>query len=165
MLERWSLQVGFDPTNRSGTGGNVGEVLTLASDIAWMGWSWDLCSHATCIEAAPGDTTIQDFNVRLCAGSPLPEVEPDSIKFGSLSCGHTNMGLRAIAAGVASECPILSEDGHFSIGRLKTRDFEFYKAVTQGLHWKVLRWTVRRDYPKALDVLQAMVPLLAAPPS
>lgn len=151
-------QVGFDTANRSGAGGNVAEVGLLASDIACLGFSWDAVSHAICVEETPGSRAIEHFNRKLCEGSALAPVLPDSIRFGSLACGHTNMGLRAIAAGCPSECSILSEDGRFSLQKLQARDPEYAKAVTQGLHWKVLRWVVRREFPQALDIIQAWPP-------
>ena len=150
-------QVGFDPSNRSGLGGNTGEVLLLAADIAEVGWSWAATSHAVCIEVSPGDVEVERFNAKLCDGTGLAPVEQDSIKFGSLSCGHTNMGLRAIAAGVPSSDPLLSADGRMCLSRLDRTDAEYAKAVRQGLRWKVLRHSVRSRYPKVLDIIQAGV--------
>ena len=126
----------------------------MASDIVHIGWSWQATSHAICVQVPPGDKTVEDFNRRLCQGSGLAPVLPDSIQFGSLACGHTNMALRAIAAGVPSSYPLLSEDGKLSLDRLRRRDPEFAKAVEKGLRWKVLRHEVRVMFPKALDIIQ-----------
>ena len=131
------------------------EVILLASEIAFHGFSWDACKHAVCVETEPGNTDVEDFNRRFCQDAVgLAPVEKDSIRFGSLSCGHTNMGLRAIAAGMPSECALLSEGGQFSLHKLALRDTEYAKAVTTGLRWKVLRWTVRRDFPRVLGIIQ-----------
>ena len=146
-------QCGFDPENRGGEGGNPQEVLLLASDIAFVGWSWLETRHAICCEVKPGDKTVEHFNRDLCEGSGLAPVEEDSIRFGSLSCGHTNMGLRAIAASVPSDCPLLGEGGALSLGKLRVRDPEYAKAVVQGLHWKVLRWEVRERFPEAMRIV------------
>ena len=135
-------------------GGNVQEVLLLASDIAFLGWSWQQTSHAICCEVPPGSREVEIFNAKLCKDVGLPEVEPHSVKFGSLSCGHTNMGLRAIAASAPSDCPLLSVGGKLSLDRLRGRDPEFALAVERGLKWKVLRWEIREQFPKALDVIQ-----------
>ena len=89
-------QVGFDPVNRDGEGGNAQEVLLLATDIAFVGWSWQETRHAMCVEILPGDLAVENFNRQLCDGVGLAPVELHSIRFGSLSCGHTNMALRAI---------------------------------------------------------------------
>ena len=148
-------QVAWDPINRDGEGGNPLEVLLLASDIAYVGWSWNECAHATCCEVPVGDKTIETFNQRLCAGSGLAPVEEDSIQFGSLSCGHTNQALRAIAAEVPSDCPLLSRDGRMSLAKLSERDKHYAEAVQLGLPWKVVRRFVREKFPRALEILQA----------
>ena len=93
--------VGFDPSNRDNTGGNTQEVFLLMSDIAMVGWSWNEVQHALCVEVIPGDPTVEDFNRMLVASTPLAPVEAGTIHFGSLSCGHTNYGLRCLDAGVA----------------------------------------------------------------
>ena len=72
----------------------------MARDIAFVGWSWAEVSHALCVEVLPGDASVEEFNRTLCDGCGLAPVGQHSIRFGSLSCGHTNMGLRAIAAAV-----------------------------------------------------------------
>lgn len=148
-------QVGFDPANRDGQGGSALGVLSLAHDIAMVGWSWEQVSHALCVEVTPGDTSVEDFNRKLCADSGLAPVSPNTIAFGSLACGHTNMGLRAIAAGMPSEDPLLAEDGRLSTDKISKRDAEFGKAVREGLRWHVLSHEVRTRFAAALPVLQA----------
>jgi hypothetical protein len=119
------------------------------------GFSAAEAAHAICCEELPGSKSIEEFNRRLCEGSGLPPVEQDSIAYGSLACGHTNMALRAIAASVPSDCPLLSHAGHMSLEQLRTRDTTYATAVEQGLKWTVLKHAVRRDYPRALDIIQA----------
>ena len=151
-----SRQVGFDPVNRDGEGGNAQEVHLLASDIAFVGWSWKETTHAVCVEVEPGTKDVEVFNRLLCAGVDLAPVEENSIHFGSLSCGHTSMGLRAIAAAMPSTCALLSENGRLSLTKLLIKDPEYAKAVTRGLRWNVIRWPVRARYPKALPIIQAV---------
>jgi hypothetical protein len=147
-------QVGFDPCNRDGAGGNAKEVLALASEIAHLGWSWPATAHAVCIEELPGSKHVEEFNRKFAEGTGLAAVEPDSIRFGSLSCGHTNWALRCISAGVPSTCPALSEDGRLSLAKLEVKDPDYATAVKTGLKWLVLRADVRTRYPKALNILQ-----------
>ena len=127
----------------------------LASDIAFIGWSWPATAHALCVEIQPNDLTVENFNMELVAGTDLAPVEKNSLHFGSLACGHTNCALRAIAAGGPSSCPLLSEDGRYSLEKLQRRDPAFAEAVRQGLKWKVLSWRVRVEFPRALVVMQA----------
>ena len=149
------LQVGFHPANRDGLGGTVQGVLSLAHDIAFVGWSWAEVAHALCVEVAVGDASVESFNRTLCDGCGLAPVGMNTIRFGSLSCGHTNMGLRAIAAAVPSDDELLSENGRLSVERLAKRDPEYAKAVQGGLRWQVLRPAVAAAFPDALPILQA----------
>ena len=147
--------VGVDPANRASEGVNTIEVGLLAGDIAEVGWSWAACAHATCIEQAPNDSSIEEFNVALASGSALAPVEPGSIRFGSLACSHTNMALRAIAAGCASNNALISDGKNFSLPRVEQRDPEFARAVRVGLSWRVYSWKVRDLYPEVPGIVQA----------
>ena len=146
--------VGVDVCNRHGQGLNPLEVFVLANEIAELGWSWAQTRHATCVEVLPGDLTTERFNATVVEGTGLPPPEPHSIKYGSLSGGHTNYVLRCIAAGVASDDPLLSDGGRMSLTKLQGRDPTFGTAVCQGLTWRVLVWQVRILYPAVLDIIQ-----------
>ena len=98
--------VGIDISNRGGQGVSTLEVALLANDIVEDGWSWAMVKHATCIEERPGASDIGDFNAKLVAGSDLAPVQKDEIRYGSLSCGHTNQILRAMQASMPSKIPL-----------------------------------------------------------
>ena len=151
-------QVGWDTLNRHGEGGSPQAVFTLMERIAATGWSWDKCRHATCIEAVPGDHTLEEFNERLCRDTGLAPVEPHSLRFGSLSAGHTNMGLRALAAKMPSTAPFLSDGERFCVDTLRKHDELFAEAVEKGLRWKVLKHEVRQLFPAALTIIQVLRP-------
>ena len=146
--------VGFDIANRNGEGGNAQEVVKLASDIAYLGWAWSATAHALCVEVTPGDPTIEEFNRALSQGLGMAPVDGDSIRYGSLSCGHTNYVLRCIGASMPSTCPLLSQDGRYSLALLAERDPQYADAVREGLRWRTLSWKVRALYPKALHIMQ-----------
>ena len=148
-------QVGLDPSNRDSMGVNAKEVHRLMGEIATVGWSWPATAHAVCCEAKPQDTSLQEYNGMLVKGLDLAPVLPNTIAFGSLSCGHTNMALRCLGAAVPSSCPMLSEGGKLDLDKLCRRDPEFAKAATTGLKWKVLRHVVRERYPPVLSIIQA----------
>jgi hypothetical protein len=86
---------------------------------------------------------------------PMAPVERYSIKYGTLACGHTNQGMRCIKASVASTCPLLSEDGVYSLRAVEGRDPLMAKVVREGMQWDVLKWQVRLLYPGSFAVLQA----------
>ena len=158
LLKRYTLppsMVGVDVSNRGGGGVNALEVNLLASDICEVGWSWDACRHASCIEEKPGSSLIFDFNKRHFSETGLAPVVEGSLRFGSLSCSHTQQALRAIGAGCASPDPLMARNGHYCLEKLKARDSLYADAVQEGLRWKVLSWQVREMYPRVPDFIQA----------
>ena len=148
-------QVGFDPANRHGEGGNAAAVHSLMEMIATAGWSWAACNHAMCVQVLPGDSSVEEYNRALAFGTELAPVERDSIRFGSLSAGHTNMGLRAIAAGMPCADGRLGEHGCYNVEVVRRHDAKFADAVQKGLRWKVLKSRVRVLFPEAMDIFQA----------
>ena len=146
--------VGVDIVNRGGQGVSMLEVALLANDIVEDGWSWAMVAHATCIEERPGASVIQEFNEKIVAGTDLAPVEHDSIRYGSLSCGHTNKMLRAMAASMPATIDHVTEHGRYNMARIRSRDEELATAVATGLTWKVYSWRVRVWYPKLPDLLQ-----------
>jgi hypothetical protein len=149
-------QIGVDPSNRDGYGVNAEDVHSLGHDIAFMGWSWSEVNRAICIEEQPGHTTIEDFNTKLTESSELlPPVVKDSIRYGSISCSHTNMFLRSMAHGVKSTDDLVAVGGKLSLEHLAQRDHEFARAVREGLPWSVLSWRVEAEFPGVLSLIQS----------
>ena len=146
--------IGFDRKNRDGVGGSPLEVLVIADQIAELGFSWAETRQATCVEIEPGDTETEALNVKISSHAGMAPVEPNSIMYGAMASGHLNYVLRCIAAGVEATSPLLSEDGHMSLPKLRLRDPDFASAVENGLRWTVLRWQVRKLYPEVLQVIQ-----------
>jgi hypothetical protein len=146
--------VGMDPSNRDGEGCNAQAVLDLAHEIAEVGFIWRETEHAMCIEVVPNDCTVAAFNVTLTKDSGLAPVVPEDIKFGSVSCGHTNFALRCIDAAIPSQDPLLAEHGFMSVRKLETKDQAYAAAVRSGLHWTVMKWQVRCLYPTVPSLLQ-----------
>ena len=148
-------QIGVDPSNRDGYGVNAEDVHALRHDIACMGFSWKEVDKAICIEEQPGQTQIEQFNMKMTESSELlPPVVPDSIRYGSVSCSHTNMFLRCVGHGVKSSDELVSVGGRLSVEHLAQRDREFARAVKEGLPWSVLSWRVRTAFPGLLNLIQ-----------
>ena len=144
--------VGVDSSNRQHTGAQVNEVPELVSDIAEIGWN-DRVPDPVCIEAED-DGATEDLNVALVKDvSFLAPVRRGDIRFGSLSAGHTNLGLRAIQASATCEVEKLSTNGKYDINKIGSRDPQFAERARHGLTWRVLRKEVRDKYPRALDII------------
>jgi hypothetical protein len=147
--------VGVDPSNRDGEGVNPLNVLSLASEIADVGFSWlEIGNKPICCEVPPNDLAVEAFNFKLSADSGMGDVPKHSIHYGSLSCSHTNYVLRCVAAGVPCQDELLAEGGLMSVAKVGRRDKKFADAVATGLRWKVLRWQVRYLYPAAIQLIQ-----------
>ena len=156
-------QVGFDPSNRDGEGGNAQHVFVLSGDIFDVGWSPEATSHATCVETLPNDRTVEIFNQNFSDGNGMPAVPDHSIRFGSISGSHTNYVLRCVAGGVVStRADMCDSKGCFCLAVIGRRDPLFVKAAEQGLKWRVFRWQVRLLWPRALQVIQSARNVTAA---
>ena len=88
--------MGVHPQNRDGLGINEADCHKLGADICALGWSSNACRDAIAIEDSPSGH-IETFTAKICNGTNrLAHVQPGTIKFGSLSCGHTSQFLRAV---------------------------------------------------------------------
>lgn len=108
------------------------------------------------MEDAPGSKKIEAFNKALAQKNErLPPVTDHSIRYGSLSCSHTNMYLRCVASAVASDDTDVAEEGKINLAKIKARDPQFADAAVSGLQWTVLSHRVATRFPKLLGMIQA----------
>ena len=148
-------QVGVHPDNRDGYGLNSEDVHGLGQDIFRMGWAWDQVAGAICVEEAPNSKVFEEFNKALADGSSkLAPVDADAVKYASLSCSHTNAFLRALAAGVSSDCEAMSESGKFCLRKVESHDPDLALAATKGLTWLVLTHEVATRFPALAGLIQ-----------
>jgi len=144
--------VGFDPLNRDELGGNAAAVHELLSVIKRIGWSDSETEGAVCVQIIPGDKTVEEFNKRFVEGLPLMPVPDDSLTHGSLGCGHTNYGLRAIEAESSNTDSTISRNGKLNKEFIAETDKRFKRAADCGLNWKVIPYSARTFYPEGLPV-------------
>lgn len=146
--------MGVHPCNRDGYGISATEVHALGSEIVSMGWSWHACSHATCIEDDHG-ATVDAFTAKLVAASEgLGRAVEGSVRYGSLSCGHTNRFLCAVLDEAPSTHENLTIDGRMSASKVGGDDPGLKEALEQGLRWLVLKAEVATLYPGLPDLVQ-----------
>jgi hypothetical protein len=151
--------VAVHPLNRDNYGVNPKDCHALMKDIFSLGWSFEQV-HAVAVEIASEEERLKtyDFNRILCQGSAglLPAATPaDQIKAASVTCGHTNSGLRAIRARVCCEYPELSMESQFSPEKIRLKDSEFGRAIDNGLQWTVISAKVVLECPGLVTMLQA----------
>jgi hypothetical protein len=109
------------------------------------------------VEITPHSKDVENFNKQWASGGHVAPVVDNSIMFGSLSCGHNNMGLRAIAAQMPTESVLLGRSGKCDVEHLRERDPDYAEAVINGLKWLVLKAEVRTKYPEVLLIIQVVV--------
>ena len=147
-------KVGIHPCNRDGYGVSATEVHALGGEIVSMGWSWQACSHAVCLEDDQAGT-IAAFSKRIKNQSEgLADTTGGEVSFGSLSCSHTNQFLCCVLAEVESEVENLCIDNRMSQGKLTGQDKALGDALKKGLEWVVLKAEVATLYPNVPDLVQ-----------
>ena len=145
--------VGVHPANRGGYGCSGMMVHSLGAEIVAMGWSHEATSHALCVEDDDSGT-IAKYTASLIESSPgLAPVPVEHIKYGSLSCTHTNQFLNAVNYGIASEEESLTVEGRISKTKLE-EDTKLKEALEKGIAWLVLSRQVEAMYGhELLDLL------------
>ena len=146
--------VGVHPDNRGGFGVSGSEVHRLGSDIVGMGWSHAATAHAVCVEDS-ADHKTATFTTSLAQSSPgLGVVDPEEIKYGSLSCSHTNQFLVAALCNVQSDYDSITVAGRIDKSKL-SRDTKLKEALEEGIMWLVLSNSATSLYPNLCELVQA----------
>ena len=142
--------VGIHPENRDGYGCNLADAFALMQNILDIGWHDTSAIGYAC--AMPTEEQAKqhalDFNKSMVEKShgQLPPI-PD-LRFLSLSCSHTNVGLRCLKAGVQStSLPTMHE--------IETKDKPFAEAVHKGIRWRVISYEITQAFPKLPQILQS----------
>ena len=151
--------VGVHSTNRWGSGLVPAEVHTNIANILGIGFSLPACADATVTETPPGQEGQQQvaFNETLVKDSSglLAEIKPDSLKYLSLCCGHTNAGLRAAKAECRSELDNrFTENGFLNRRKIEELDQCYGAAMQEGIRWRVLKHEVLTKWPSLSYLLQ-----------
>lgn len=145
--------VGVHPTNRGGYGVSQTEVHALGAEILRMGWSWEACRHAICIEDDKKGT-VKAFSAAMTGKMDGLAPTTSECKFGSLACSHTNQFLCCVGAEVPCEIDVLSVNGRMSKSRIFDIDPEMKTAVLDGMVWIVLKAEVAETFPTLCDLVQ-----------
>ena len=146
-------RVGIDFSNRSGFGVSSIEVHALGSEIVRMGWSWQACSHATCIHDSASNEIAKFTIEQQQKNHGLGVVPAAEIQFGALACCHTNQFLVAALTAAPTEHENLAIDGKMSASKLSESDQKLSTALTDGMKWTVLSADVRKLYPELPNVI------------
>ena len=151
--------VGCHPDNRDGLGLNYIDVWELIASIAAVGWDWQ-APNPICVELRPGDEAAERFNQKLseASGGVLPPNKAHELRYGSVSCSHTNAALRCLSQSAAGHEELhqgLLMEGQLSLELLRKRDPEFAQAAEQGLAWRVVSDLAVKEFPSLPGLLQS----------
>ena len=146
--------VGVNPANRGGWGITPSQVHRLGSDIFAMGWSPSATAHAVCAEDVGGacaqfTKTLQDKSDGMLGNFTVHEV-----RYGSLSCSHTNQWLVCVLAGVKCEFENISMGGNMSY-EIASQQQPLKDALDHGMSWLVIGSRAIQMFPTLPDLVQA----------
>ena len=155
--------VGVHPMNRYGDGIVPSRVLQLLVGIFSDGFSKLALDWPCVVEVAPKGNKRRAFQVTFnnkCmtdSGGALPpyDSEGESIKFLSVTCGHTTQTLRCVWHGVKLEHDKLAPEGKLSLDVLRTLQKAYAEAVEEGIEYSVIPWEVEEAYPSITELFQA----------
>jgi len=152
-----SLQVGFNPRNRSQVGVEPQENPKRLHKYKRSGWSNVECANAAATERAPGarGDALEKKNIEVVeqSGGMLAEVQPQSLRIFTITCGHTNQAIRAAVAGIKSDDAELTLDGKLHPPTICGDDDLYLEAMTNGMEWTVICWQVEQKYPALIDLI------------
>ena len=72
-----------------------------------------------------------------------------------MSCGHTNYGFRAVIAKCPDKNPRISRNDLLCQTCIVETDPKIGQRIQIGLHWTVVKVSVREGYPEVLHISQA----------
>jgi len=152
-------RVGVSKVNRDGFGVSPRDCHRLLCLIADLGWD-DRVPQPLCIEIDNGDGN-EEFNQRIVDSCPdgeygIPAFPPNSIRYASLSCSHTNFALRCCVHQMPHQDSnkTLTVDGKLSLDKISNVDAGLATAAREGLNWTVINKDVA-EVGEVLCLLQA----------
>ena len=147
--------VGVHWANRYGLGIVGSWMHKLGLSIVRMGWSNTACIGAVCIEDSDSHACAKFTRDLQIGSSYFGQSEIGEIKFGSLSCGHTNQFLTAVLSAVECEYDELCINGRMSKNRIIETQPSMDEPLNRGMQWLVLKKEVGELFPKLPALIQS----------
>ena len=127
--------VGVHWANRYGLGIVGSWMHKLGLSIVRMGWSNTACIGAVCIEDSDSHAVAKFTRDLQIGSSYFGQSEIGEIKFGSLSCGHTNQFLNAVLSAVECEYEDPCTNVRMSENRLIGTQPSMELPLNRGMKW------------------------------
>ena len=146
--------VGVHPQNRGGWGVTPAGVHRLGFTISSMGFVPKETWHAVCIEDDT-DGAIAEFTQKMFdSAEGLLGTTAADVKYGSVSCSHTNMFLVAVLAAARTEYDSMAAGGKLSYSKL-SEDQHLKDALDNGLTWLIISAKAIRRFKNLPQLIQA----------
>ena len=145
-------QVGVHGRNRNGWGVSPAAVHQLGSEVFAMGWSPSATAHAVCAEDFDGSAATFTKQCQECSDGMLGTSK--EIRYGSLSCSHTNQWLLAVLSGVKCSYENISVKGRMSYEVVSQQPL-LKEALDTGMMWLVISAKACQNYPSLPGLVQA----------
>ena len=141
-------RVGVHQENRFGVGLDANDLHELLEEVLCAGFCYsEVNERAWCFEVQPGPAGAMqyEFNANLAKNSNgmIPTIEAHEMKVVSVSCGHSNGGVRAVLQGCTTFVDCLKgENGKISRDKVLALCAEYAEPLAKGFHWTVIRYQV-----------------------
>ena len=133
------------------------DVLALGRTIVKDGWLLKATSHAVCVEDDPKERLSAKWTAECVKNTTGLARLPDGVvRYGSLSCTHTNQFLVSVLKAVHAPgfAELTDAEGRLSRAKLGSADNQLDKALENGIRWLVIDADVPTLYPSLCRYVQ-----------
>ena len=135
--------------NRNGDGLYPPRCAELTGDIYTCGFSWEE-TDPVAFEIPPQGLRrgqIEAFNDNMAGLSEglLARVVANTAQIATVAGSHLSAACRAVYYELPSSDARVSDDGKLSARKISAHDSKFGAAITEGLHYKIIRYQVESD--------------------
>ena len=154
-----SIHMGIHPNNRAGKQMVAADMNKKGAKIVNVGFTFKLCGkdRAIAFENSPDTNHCESYTIKSTIGNPMfYQYTPNTVRAGSVGCGHLNQFLAAVGCDATTVEPSLQVPGKTKIDSHRilagNRDLAF--AVEHGLEWTIIKHQVETQWPELPELIQ-----------
>ena len=152
------MQIGTHPKNRGDNMIEPQDIPDKLEKFVKFGVSADEMKRACCLarpEGAKGEE-YESKNIACVkkASGQLAPVAIGSLRFFTITCGHTNQSMRAsVCCCIKCDVAAISQNGVISKAVISEKCPNFGQMCDQGIPWKVILPEVEEEWEWAIDII------------
>ena len=152
------MQIGTHPSNRGDNMIEPQDIPKKLKNFVKYGVSADEMKRA-CVLARPEGQKGNEYEEKniTCvqkASGQLAPVAPGSLRYFTITCGHTNQSMRAcVCCCIGNNDPEISQNGVISKAVVSEKCPNFGDMCDNGIPWKVIFAEVEDEWQWALDII------------